>query len=581
MRGAATIGLFLILTAVVARRACGQEPVARDLVRVEGRVVDSLGDGVPLASVVAITRGGHVEVVRVQADGSGAFVMPRVPRKELIIRAIAPLRIGERFGLFLDESPYHRVAAVPVVLRMVDAATVRGFVKDENGKPIPGARVTTEPVDESRSWSTPRECAVTRENGSFEIPVVSGRNTVCAFASKHRIGLEQVTLRDDQSLDFVLPSAPSCELRIHYRGATPEDLDWMAFCEADDYRPDLWQVWPQTRKDAAVTFHGVPIGCGLKAFRLFFVPANIENTRYVVPEVPGPCEIEAPTRPWVGPGERKVELRGRLVDPAGQPLGGVKLTQWVSPKLTDFAVTGEDGRFKLTVQSSLPSVWIGLEDQPYVPISPRNERHAGDYAFNVFNLPTSATEEIALVAEKAAALTGRLLDDAKRPIWGASVEIHAGDRDRPSNRSVTTLTDRDGRFELHGLRASSRFSAWLRASSPEAEFATEELPLRVGETLALGDVVIPKPNVIEGTLVDDTGAPRAGIEINLWRYPSACAYEVSRVASSDRLGRFRFRGVPEGRYAVHVGAFPGRGAEWPVLGEATVTGGERVVVGAR
>jgi len=576
----ATHGWLLALTTTVAG-AVAQNPAAVAGVRVEGRVVDALGDPVSLASVVAITRGGSIEVARVQADGDGAFVMPRLPRKGLVLRAIAPCRLGDRHVLWLDDDPFFRVAEVSVVLRMFDAVTVRGSIKDENGRPIPDARVTAEPADERTARDMPHECVASRDDGSFELPVPFGRNMICAFAPNHRIWLETRTLQDDQVLDVVLPGAPSCDLRIHYRGATAEHLDWMAFCEVGDFRPDLWQVWPQSRKDATVTFHGVPIACGLKAFRLFFVPANVQNTSYVLPEVAGLCEIEAPTMPWVRPSQPKAELRGRLVDLDGQPLGGVKLTRWVSPEQTDVAVTGDDGRFKLTVQSELPSVWIGLEDQPFVPVSPRHERHPGDYAFNMFDLPTSGTDELGLVAEKAAAITGRLLDNGKRPVWGALVEIQAGNDDRPSARSVSTLTDREGRFELRGLRASSQFSAWLRATSSTSEFATERLALRVGQTLALGEIVMAKPNTIEGVLPDAGSGPRAGIAVTLIRDSSSRAYQFSRDAFTDRLGRYRFSGIPEGHYTVRVGGFRGRGADWPVLGDATVSQGERVAVGGR
>jgi hypothetical protein len=576
MKTLVTFGLL----ATLAQPGRSQMPAPLGTVRIEGRVVDSLGDALPLARVVASTPGGGVEVARVLADGDGAFIMAELPRRELMLLALAPRRIGEPRRLDLDESPWLEATSLPVQLRMMDAATVRGCVKGENGKPLVGARVVARPkghvAGRAREWPMTE----TDSEGKFELPTPFGRTIVCAFAVNHGPVVEEFTLVEDEIRDFVLRSSPSCELRIRYRGATAEDLDWMAFCDDGDFEPDLWQCWPQTRLDQTVTFHGLPTGSLLSKFRLFFVPHCIENTRYAVPLTPGSHDIEAPTGMYEKPDDPLVKLRGHLLDGGGRPMAGARLTRWVSPQRTEVAQTGDDGRFEMVFRTASRSQWIGLEGADYVPIAPRQERHPGNYAFNVFDIPTESKQDLVLVAERAAGISGRILGDRGVPVWGALIQIQVGDGDRPSDDSVSTLSDREGRFVLRGLRASSRYRVWLRTTCSSCEFATEQLTLRVGETLDLGDLHFGKPSVIEGELPDGE-AQRAGTLLTLEREPSARAYEMWRYVYADRNGRFRFTGVPEGSYTVHVGRWPGRGAAWRAVGKATVEHGVRVVVGGR
>jgi hypothetical protein len=140
-----------------------------------------------------------------------------------------------------------------------------------------------------------------------------------------------------------------------------------------------------------------------------------------------------------------------------------------------------------------------------------------------------------------------------------------------------TYTGRDGAFAMRRLCAIP-FGSWLRVTSPDLECVTGKIRLSVGEVVPLGKITVPKANIVQGTLLDDHGTPRRGIEVNLARTRTAEAFEGMHVSITDRFGHFRFRGLPAGDYQLMGDNPHSTWKKWPTIGSVSVREGQRVTV---
>ena len=267
-------------------------------------------------------------------------------------------------------------------------------------------------------------------------------------------------------------------------------------------------------------------------------------------------------------------LRGRVTDADGRPLADVIL-----------GVMAESDR-----SNSYPRHWLFPDG--------RESRSAADGSFTITPLPSG--ERLSLVARRAGYTThfldldalrphqtkdgvdlvltagrsaiGTVVDEAMRPIAGASVEYSrwrraAGpsDRDRSLGLAFTEpaiVTGGDGRFELRDLGSGSfdlevsaagfvaakvrgmRLSA---ASSPE-DTSPEDI----------GTVTLQRGARIAGEVVDEGGLPVAGAQVHLSPAGDSPGTVWDRTAS-NRVGSFEFVDRPAGSYQLraHADGFVG------------------------
>jgi protocatechuate 3,4-dioxygenase beta subunit len=554
---------------MAALAGCGALPAQEakppnDGVRLEGRVVDVLGEPLPLARVRVQHEGR--EIANVQCDGQGSFVVPRLPRDEVWVYAAAAQHAGARQCVDLDRPADGHV----VVLMLLDGAPVRGKVLDEHGAPIAGARVLAVPAGDYLKYVVDDSFVETDAQGRYELTVVLGENRVIAFAAGRVPAEATVQVLDPQTADLALESAPSCVVRVQFQGATPELFGGMKFWWQGPRWEGLGRSWPVTQHDDVVEFQGVPLNIGVHMLSAFSVHSRIEPTLYPMPDEPGEHTIHAKVTPW-GEGP-KVEVRGRLVDTDKHPVAGCRLTHWVGPALTDECVTDADGAFAMKLRAANDKDRVALDSDDYVASTERAQQD-GPFYEDWFQIELHG-KELALVAERAASITGRLVDAMGAPIFDAAVDLLPDSRHEVIRR---VFTGRDGSFAMRRLRGSSLSGTWLRLSSPYGEHATKPLHLRVGEVLALGTIALAKPNGIEGTLLDGHGEPRRCIPVHLFRAETAQSFDGYRVGYTDRLGRFRFRGLPPGTYDVKVDP-PSIRLEWPSVASVTLREGDRATV---
>lgn len=281
-------------------------------------------------------------------------------------------------------------------------------------------------------------------------------------------------------------------------------------------------------------------------------------------------------------------VKGSVRDPGGRPLAGLHLKQWRSKAPPDVAVTGDDGAFSLsTVVSASGFFSLELDDDDYVihrkdSYSHSAIIHAGSYFAKG---PVSGAH--AITADRAASVAGSVVDCEGAPVFGAEVRLLADDNEHetqvagslPDSCFASATTARDGSFAMRRLDSHLGFTLWLRITSPRGIHAHGPLSIAPGKNVQLGTVKLPRPCVIEGTIVDGAGGPRAGIRVSLFRDRTLPHTEDYWTSYTDRRGRYRFAGLPAGKYRVKIDSPHARRAEWPDFGTATLREGGRAVIG--
>jgi hypothetical protein len=153
----------------------------------------------------------------------------------------------------------------------------------------------------------------------------------------------------------------------------------------------------------------------------------------------------------------------------------------------------------------------------------------------------------------------------------------------PQRRSV--LTGADGRYSMadlpHGLYTLS--VAWPGARPELDDVQPESFVLDMGAAYACAEVdfVAPIKSAISGVILDEGGRPLSGADVQLGL---ADQLDRSRGAAgagttTDTLGRFRFSGLPPGRYLVGLNISsggPSPGTPFAVT-YAKTTAGETVI----
>jgi protocatechuate 3,4-dioxygenase beta subunit len=154
--------------------------------------------------------------------------------------------------------------------------------------------------------------------------------------------------------------------------------------------------------------------------------------------------------------------------------------------------------------------------------------------------------------------TGIVLAPDGNPVAGAKVDVR--DQMAALTRILggnvpTAITDAEGRFTLGGLRKG----ATVLVNATHRDFGSSEpKPARAGEPLTL---TLTEPLLLKGTVVDERGAPVAGVRVTVERagQPASSSTVVSsggeetgaaRPAVTDKEGGFLLRNAPPGALKV-------------------------------
>jgi len=246
------------------------------------------------------------------------------------------------------------------------------------------------------------------------------------------------------------------------------------------------------------------------------------------------------------PLERGLEISGRVVDDAGAPVPGarVSVSTWrhfdaaLMPGRNAVVESDADGRFdaagveggELSLRASAEGYLRGAVDLG---------RRANGESIN----------DVVVRLDRGATVSGTVAWPDGAPAAGAEVRVAAPGRTWA--RARRTEADEDGRFELTGLSDSAwRVGAWLEHPEEEALWrATAELP-------GPGDVrlVLERGAALAGVVVDDADEPIGWASVSATPVGRAAGVEPVRARSDRESGAFALEGLGPGEWDVTAGA---------------------------
>ena len=468
---------------------------------ISGLVVDEAGSPVGGARVTTFVNSarGSVQEERSASSGpDGRFSLRKLPAGRL--HALEAVREGFAPARRLADS----TAPVQLVLRR--GALAFGRIVDEEGVPVPGARVslTTEGEPGAPFRHQPLH-ATADPDGRFELPRAgAGRHGLRAESPGFVAAVEQVFIPEQE------PEVDLGEIRLQAggviegvvtdaRGRPVEKALILARPSVQDRSP------MRTGADGSFRIEGLPRGA---RYDLAVLHADHPAEEVGVVEVPTAEPLRIRLRP-------SRTLSGRVIDVHGEPVAGAAVFCRGSGVLTD-----PEGRFRCNSMApgavDLSARAPGYRDRS-VPVQVPEERDPAP---------------VEIVLEPGASLEGVVLDSEGRPVHRARVEI-------PSSRGTTS--DPAGRYEILDLETGPcEVVASLLERGGILRTAVEIRPGRNRLDLRFD------PGVeVSGRVVDSEGEPLPGATVRLLQ-PTVMREGLRVVSSAD--GTFVLRDVADGTY---------------------------------
>jgi RNA polymerase sigma factor (sigma-70 family) len=282
-------------------------------------------------------------------------------------------------------------------------------------------------------------------------------------------------------------------------------------------------------------------------------------------------------------------IRGRALGSDGKPLAGAKLFVVAERKVTEAGTTGPDGRFEVARPKNLESLFVAPAE--------------GGMDFVSFDELDAdrrdPAKEVELRAIPDHPITGRVIDTEGKPVAGARLTLHwvnvyrndsldeflTSWKMRPYVPAVPTgvklavgelgrlsaaTTAADGRFTIRGLGAERLFTFVVSGSGVatrnlwvvnrkgfdpepynEATRKTGREVMYIGYDQVLHgpevSFVVEREKLVRGRVTDlDTGKPRAGAEVWLWRDGNSVLANPLH-ATTDADGRYEIRGAKKAK----------------------------------
>jgi RNA polymerase sigma factor (sigma-70 family) len=291
----------------------------------------------------------------------------------------------------------------------------------------------------------------------------------------------------------------------------------------------------------------------------------------------------------VGPAGREITLRlvndvpirGRILDPDGQPVVGAKLTVFGLSAAKNEDLSRYVQGVRTGVPEGLPKFWRGpLPGRPAVLTTARDGRFrlAGVGRERLVYLwvegPTIAKASMHVMTRAAAPVTD---PKGRMRIYGASFDFVGGPtrlirgvvRDKATGKPISgvsveaersawfkSVTDRDGRYELRGLAKAQRYSLAARPGDGlhfQRELGVQDTP---GLDALACDIALVRGLTVRGRVTDrGTGKPIAGARVDY--HPLGGNTYVNKLLAGSWVPRSETTTGADGSYTLTVMPGPG------------------------
>ena len=544
---------WLVLTLGWAGGAAAQDKPVTGTVM--GKVIDALGDPVPLAEVWATRWPDAItKLATAKTDGSGAFLLRNLPlgRQWLTVCArAAGMTLGKAFPRVTKD----RLTEVAVI-RLWDIGTISGRVLGPDDKPVAGA-VVCAAYDGARLFGfEPASEAFTDADGGFTLDGVPlGWIQVRAWAKGHVLSSENLWLRGEATCTLRMKPGDGVRLAVQVDGLPAEVV---ATVQVIAYEDGSSMVLPSILTRGS-TQGGVWQTQGLHDLEYL---VRTEADGFVI----APDEIR------VQPGSKdhalrfraaklgSITLSGTLRDTNQRALAGETIVvRSASGVRESTAVTDAGGKFQLSSPLAADTKATAfLRRSDFVLAQKKTEGQFGlwDWRFLVYHefvVMDGGTLE--LIAQKAASVEGQVVDEEGTPVAFHQVDLqHRAPNPTPAWTSFwwSSNTDRDGRFQLRGLHPPQ---GDIRVSTGDnEEGVSEAFQLAAGEIKRGMKIVVRPKAMVEGIVRGADGKPVPGARVWLrncdefGRQTDGSVYEVL----ADRSGRYRHVDVAPGWHVLQL-----------------------------
>lgn len=439
-------------------------------------------------------------------DGVARLPGPRPRAFRLTTTAADGAGVAGWAQLDADGDPLLPTAVQPFVA----ARRVRGRVVDDAGAPVPGAEV----VGRRPGYGLASAPARTAEDGGFDVavPFLDGApvTVVVRLDDGRRVAFEDVPEDGAEPL-VVGTGAPWRVTAVDRRTGRPVH-GARVLARIDPEVGTGGPVAADVRADGDVVALPLPRG-RLRAMWVEAPGYAVGDVEAGDPPVAGPAPDGAVQ---LVPLDRVAVVVGRVEDPDGRPLAGVRVapTTGRGPPTT----TGSDGRFRVAPVTAHGAVGAASDGGPWSRGTADVEIGVpGVWSARGPELPTHGPSDAdgtvdvgAVRAPTVAWLVGRVVDAEGRPVRGATVR--AAPSPRSSWRPAPVSTDADGRWAAPvTLGPPVRATCTVTVAAAGFRAATQEVVARLVPSAVreVRTVVLRREARVRVRVVGPDGRPTA------------------------------------------------------------------------
>lgn len=495
----------------------------------EGRVVDLLGDAIPAANVRLRILGQ--ERGRTATDAQG-FYRVRVRGGDAgELEFSAPGKVGQVVVLAQQEAATRRIC-------LEDGARLSGRVTDAAGRPANGAVV----VVYASNFSAQCVCDA---QGNFELPAVPLRLCQVRVWAAEGVLDRAVRVLGDTRCELTLPEQSRAARRVQVvgmpKGVQGAHVQLLAYDQALQKDDGHIALGP----DGSASFVATDT-----SLVQVVVPGFVVKPRgFLIDRGPGSM-LEFRVSPEPAGSENPVAfVRGSLRDDADQPVAGQQLVvEDLSQVRLGSCVVGHDGAFAVPVQGSVDRpLRIGLRCGEWRVQSEVGNLARGHTWTRVWN---SGAGKLDVLVERACGLRAELRGANGESLPFAHVAIAPTlELRRPV---LLMAADRLGRIEVAGLPVDDYLVVVTGDDGSVAVGTFEGRPGVKGSPVRWQRSA---GGTLEGRLTDPQGRGVPGVDLCLASPGMRDGGDASQGAlvakvTTDRLGRFRWRGCTAGQWTI-------------------------------